>query len=267
MSEIETKLSIIVTNHKNAELLKLCLDSVKRASENLSREIFVLDAEAEEETEEIMADSFGEIKYVPFKENTGYSKLVNAGLAEAQGEYILILNGDMVIFPDALEKMLQYMQTHEEVGILAPQLLNFNGTIQESCFRFYKPETILYRRTFLGKTKRGKKDLERFSMKDFDFEESREVDWVLGAALMIRRDALNQVGPMDERFFMYFEDVDWCKRFWNKGWKVVYYPEAKMHHYHGRMSRKSNFMSHFFNRYAWIHLSSGIKYFLKHKSN
>jgi len=148
--------------------------------------------------------------------------------------------------------------------LLGPQLLNFNGTIQESCFRFHKPLTIVCRRTLLGRTSWGKKELARFAMEDFDRQSDKEVDWLLGAALMLRRQALNDVGPMDERFFLYFEDTDWCRRFWDKGWGVVYWPSAKMHHYHGRSSKRTSGVADlFFNKYTWIHISSAIKYFWK----
>jgi len=150
--------------------------------------------------------------------------------------------------------------------LIGPQLLNFNGSVQESCFCFYRPLTILYRRTWLGKTKKGKADLDRFLMKDFDRQTTRPVDWLLGAALMVRASALKQIGPMDERFFLYFEDVDWCRRFQADGWGVVYFPEAKMHHYHGRTSKKSGGIRDiFFNKYTWIHLASAVKYFWKYR--
>jgi hypothetical protein len=124
--------------------------------------------------------------------------------------------------------------------------------------------TVIYRRTFLGKTGPGKKELARFSMKDRVGQGAGAVDWVLGAAMLVRRAAVKEVGLMDERFFMYFEDTDWCRRFWEKGWSVIYLPEATMHHYHGRLSRKTGGLADlFFNKYTWIHISSAVKYFWK----
>jgi GT2 family glycosyltransferase len=162
--------------------------------------------------------------------------------------------------------MVEYLADHKDIWMLGPQLLNFNGTIQESCFRFHKISTILLRRTFLGKTRWGQKELARFLMKDFDRQSAREIDWILGAALMVKRQALERVGLMDEQFFLYFEDTDWCRRFWKKGLKVVYFPEARMHHYHGRFSKKtSGLMDLFVNKYTWIHIFSAIKYFWKYR--
>lgn len=231
-------------------------------------EITVLDSESQEETEEMLKENFPEINLLSFKENTGYAKLINSGLAKANGRYILILNADIILFEDSLGKMLEYLKENPKVGMLGPQLLNFNDTVQESCFRFHRPITVVYRRTFLGRTKRGRKEIDRFAMKDFDRQSVKEVDWILGAALMVKKEALAQVGPMDERFFLYFEDTDWCRRFWAKGWKVVYFPQAKMHHYHGRLSKKTSGLADLLvNKYTWIHISSAVKYFWKYRNN
>ncbi|MBU3901489.1 glycosyltransferase family 2 protein [Patescibacteria group bacterium] len=261
------KLSLIVTHYKTPELLNLCLKSLVEAARNLPHEILVLDSEAQEDTAEMMKSEWPAIKYFPFKKNTGYAKIINVALRASSGESRLILNADILIAKDSLEKMLAYFEAHPAVGLLGPQLLNFNGTIQESCFRFHRLTTIIYRRTFLGRTHWGKKELDRFALADFDRQSSREVDWLLGAAMMVKEAALREVGLMDERFFLYFEDTDWCRRFWEKGWSVVYLPEAKMHHYHGRLSKKTSGVADlFFNKYVWIHISSAIKYFWKYRS-
>jgi len=260
------RLSIIVTHHRTPELLRLCLQSLQEATREIEAEILVLDSESEEETEMSIKNQFPNIAFFPFYENTGYAKIVNIGLSRAQGDFLLVLNADIVVAKDSLSKMIDYMGTHSEVGVLGPQLLNFNGSIQESCFRFHRVSTIFYRRTFLGKIPWGRRELDRFTMKDFDRRSIREVDWILGAVMMIRCQALAEVGPMDERFFLYFEDTDWCRRFWQKNWRIVYLPEAKMHHYHGRASKKvSSFKDIFINKYLWIHLISALKYFWKYK--
>jgi GT2 family glycosyltransferase len=244
------------------------LESIKTAQVSFDYEIIVVDSEVEDETQDMIREIFLELqaKYISFEKNKGYSKLVNAGLVAARGQYVLVLNADMIMFKDSLQKMFDYMEKNPPVGLLGPQLLNFNETIQDSCFRHYRILTILCRRTFIGKLKFGQKELARFLMKDFDHKSVREVDWILGAALMIRRQALEQVGQMDERFFMYFEDTDWCRRFWSRGWQVVYYPDAKMYHYHGRVSKKTGgLLDLFVNKYAWIHITSAIKYFFKYR--
>lgn len=258
-------LSVIITHHQTPELLRLCINSIKKAIINIEAEIIISDSESKGDTLEMLKHDFPEVSVISFKKNVGYAKLVNAGLEKSKGKYILILNADIITKQEAVESMLCCMEKNPEIGILGPQLLNFNGSVQKSCFRFYNPSTILYRRTFLGKTSFGKKDLARFLMDDFDQKTSREVEWLQGAALLVKRKAINRVGLMDERFFMYFEDVDWCRRFFENSWKVVYFPGAQMFHYHGQGSKKKGGLADLFaNRYARIHLLSAIKYFLKY---
>ena len=261
------KLSVIITNHKTPELLDLCLKSVRNAAGVFEPEILVIDSEVSFNEDGWAGKNSEGIKYFPFEKNVGYAKLVNKGLSEVKGEYILILNADIVLEKDSLERTIGYLEKNPAAGILGPKLLNFNGSTQPSCFRFYKLSTIFSRRTFWKKTPWGRRELERFLMKDLDDNKTHEADWLLGAALMVRRQAAQDIGPMDERFFLYFEDVDWCRRFKEKNWQVIYFPEAVMNHYHGRQSKKKGGLADlFFNRYAWIHIFSALKYFLKYRN-
>lgn len=258
-------LSIIITNYKNPDLLRLCISSIKKNVKDISYEIIVADSATEEVTEMMMREEFPEIKFFPFVENVGFQKLVNIGIENSQGNYFLILNGDILIKGEAVQKMLNFIKKDNSIGILGPKLLNFNGTPQDSCFRFYKPVTILYRRTILGKLPWAKRHLNWFLMKDIDHQSPTEVDWIMGSATMMPKKAFLKVGPMDARFFMYMEDVDWCRRFWENGYKVIYYPLVEMLHYHGKGSGKNGFLySIFFNKLTWVHIHSAIKYFLKY---
>lgn len=254
-----TDLSIIIINYKTPEILSLCVKSLKSTVLNIHYEIIVVDVESDYKTEYFIRDSFPDIIFAPLAKNVGYSKSVNAGIKEmdAGGKYLLVLNADIIAKPEAVDKMFSYMERNPEIGVLGPQLLNFNNTFQNSYFRFYTPRTILYRRTILKDISSAKKELDHFLMKGSNHGLTQSVDWLMGSAMFIRRSALEKVGLMDERFFMYFEDVDWCRRFWDNGFKVVYCPEAKMMHYHGKQSAGSNL-------YALIHITSAIKYFWKY---
>jgi len=261
------ELSIIITNYRNPDLLKVCLKLVKENLNGISHEIIVVDSATEEDTEMMMREDFPEVVFFPFKKNVGLQILIKKGLEESQGDLILLLNGDILITPGSIKQLCEYILNNPKVGMVGPKLLNFNGTLQYSCFRFYKPLTIVYRRTFLGKTGFGKKHLDWFLMKDQDHEKMLEVDWLMGSALIISREAFRKVGGTDLRFFMYMEDVDWCRRFWENGYKVIYYPKVVMHHYHGKSSGKKGMIhSLLLNRYTWIHISSAIKYFLKYRN-
>ena len=266
---METKeLTIAVNGYKNPELLRLCLDSIFREmnGKSIDYEVLVTDSATEEDTEMLMRESFSQVRFFPFAKNVGFKAMVNTSLKEAYGKYIFLINSDIVLTADAVPKMLEYLKSHPDIGILSPKQMNFNGTLQQSCFRFYRPETVLFRRTWIGRLPFGKKHLDWFMMKEYDHEEPKAVDWVMGSAMLVSRDAANTVGPMDSRFYMYMEDVDWCRRFWENKLKVVYYPLATVYHYHGKGSAKGGFLGSLFsNRLTWYHIESAVKYFMKYR--
>jgi GT2 family glycosyltransferase len=136
--------------------------------------------------------------------------------------------------------------------------------LQYSCGNFPDWHLPFYRRTFLGKTTLGKKWLKNYLMMDWDHNQNKEVDWLFGACLLIRHQALTKVGLLDERFFLYLEDTDWCRRFWENNYQVVYFAQAKVIHYHRRSSAENTGLTGLFSRAGRIHLSSFIKYFLKY---
>lgn len=262
------ELTIAINGYRNPELLKLCLDSVDHVMSptGITYEVIVTDSATEEDTEILMREDFPHAHFFPFYENVGFKTMVNKSLEEASGRYIFLINSDIVLTENAVPLMLSYLKTHSDIGILSPKQLNFNETLQASCFRFYRPETILYRRTWIGRLPFARRHLDWFVMADYDKQSPRSVDWVMGSALLVSRAAVEKVGPMDDRFFMYMEDVDWCRRFWEAGLRVVYYPEATVYHYHGKGSAKGGFLrSLFMNRLTWYHIESAIRYFLKYR--
>jgi len=263
-------LSIIVTHYNTPELLDVCLNSIKRTTSNMEKEIIIVDSESKEETRELIKEKHPAVMVIPFEKNVGYSKIVNAGIKKAKGDYILILNADIIVLEDSVSKMLKYMRSHSKTGIVGPRLIDFTGNVQPSCFSFPSLGTILARRTFFGRTKTGKKLLEKFTNEEPDIYTPKEVDWLQGSAMMIRKKAIKKVGLWDERFFAYFEDTDFCRRFWQNGYKVVYLPLARMAHYYHRSSKKwGGILDLFLNKYTRIHLISALKYFWKyrHQSN
>ncbi len=259
------ELSIIVASYKNPELLKLCLTSIKKNYTGTDYELIVADGETEEATEMMMREDFPDIIFVPSKENIGFGALVRNGYKKITGDFVLILNSDILIKKDSIEILLNYIKNNSNVGIVGPQLLGFDEKFQPSSFRFYTPLTIVYRRTFLGSFKFAKKHLARFLMQDFDHKSIENVDWLMGSALMTKRVAVSKVGLMDPQFKMYFEDTDWCRRFWENNYRVVYNPTAKIYHYHGKGSAgRSILKTRMSNRLAWIHIASAIRYFKKY---
>ena len=265
MNKGNPELSIIITSYKNPAVLRLCLESLKKNVLCENFEILVLDSSTEEDLEIMMREDFSEIRFFPHKDNLGFLGLVNEGIENAEGNYYLILNDDIVIKNKSADILLEYLKNNPTVGIVGPKLLNFDGKFQFSCFRFYTPLIILYRRTFLGKLKFAQKRINYFLYKDRDHDKPMDVDWVMGSAMMTSRKAVGKVGLMDRNFFMYFEDVDWCRRFWENKYKVMYYPFAQMFHYHRKGSASQGLLKAAFNRLTRNHIQSVMKYFWKYR--
>jgi len=266
-------LSLVIVSYCNAPVLELCLDSFIKEIRSLRKkakvrsEIIVVDSLAGEKTRDVVKAKIlkgSPVKYLPFEENTGFAKAVNAGIGESKGKLILILNYDIIATSGSLGRMYTFLKSRPKTGILGPQLLNFDGSHQPSSFHFYTPLIILLRRTILGKTKWGKKKLHDFIIDTSKSKKPVSINgWLMGSSLMLRRENLDKIGMMDERYFMYFEDVDWCRRFIEKKYKVIYLPSAKFFHYHGKQSATRRSWEALFNRMTVIHISSAVKYFWK----
>ncbi|MEK9151094.1 MAG: glycosyltransferase family 2 protein [Patescibacteria group bacterium] len=265
---METKeLTIAINGYRSPELLRLCLQSIAEhmPGSGIAYETIVTDSATEEDTEMLMREEFPHVRFFPFAKNVGFKTMVNKSLEEAYGRYIFLINSDIILTADAVPQMLEYLKAHPDIGMVSPKQLNFNETLQPSCFRFYRLLTILYRRTWLGTLPSAKRHLDWFTMAKYDKQMPKSVDWVMGSAILVSRMAVERVGPMDKRFYMYMEDVDWCRRFWENGYKVVYYPKVSVYHYHGKGSAKGGFFgSLFFNRLTWYHIKSAVQYFWKY---
>jgi len=259
-------LSIIITHHRTPVLLKLCLKSIVDNIGDLKHEIIVVDSQSDEKTQEMIEEKFPQVKIISFQKNLGYAKIVNKGIAASQGEYLLILNADIIITKEAIPLMLDYMEKNHRVGIVGPRLLGFNNAVQNSCFRFPDLGAIISRRTFIGSLGWGKRKIDNFLIKTDSGDLPQKVDWLQGSAMLARRKAIKNTGLLDENFFMYFEDTDWCRRFWQNGWEVVFLPASQMFHYYYRVSKKmGGLLDIFLNKYTRLHLISAAKYFWKYR--
>lgn len=259
------KLSILIVNYNSGALSHACITSLLAQGLPSANEIIVVDNGSTDDSVSFLRSDFPGITVLANDANQGLAKAVNQGLRRAQGEYILLLNPDITVLPGGVMKLLAFMEQHSDVGVAGGKLLSPNGRLQYSTFRFYRPMTIVYRRTWLGRTQRGQRELDRFLMRDFDHQAVRDVEWLMGSCYLLRRSAVNEVGGMDERFFLYFEDVDWCRRFWEKGWRVTYVPEARFSHFHQRSSGRSHIWGIVTNWTTREHIRSAIKYFWKYR--
>lgn len=252
------RLSIIIVHYNTPVDLGRCLESLQAHAPACDHEITVIDNASTAPGLDQLQERFGQVRWVRNTENLGYGKACNQGMALAPADFHLILNPDIVILEGAIDTLVAFAARHPRAGIVGPQLLNEDGTIQESCRRFYTFWTLLLRRTPIGKLLPNSRTVARHLMRDFDHQSMRPVDWVLGGCLLVSREALAHCGPMDDRFFLYFEDVDWCYRMWQCGYEVVYLPDARFVHRHRRSSARGAF-----NRSFWLHLTSMLSFYEK----
>lgn len=258
------RVSIAVQSYKNPEMLAVCLRSVREHCADVSYELIVADGATDAATATLMREDFPDVVFLPHADNVGFSALVNACLERARGEYVFLINPDTVVESDTVAKLLAFMDTHPTVGLCGPRQKNFNGEVENTRFRFYRPQTILYRRTSLKHLAFAKRHLAWFEMRDVTRADPYPTEWVIGSAMFVRKSAVDVVGPMDRRYFMYMEDVDWCRRFWEKGFVVCYNPQVSMYHFYGKGSAKGGALrSMLSNRLTWVHIASACKYFVK----
>lgn len=254
------KLSIVVLNYKTKGLLKQCLRGILDAQLPVPYEVIVVDNASGDGSVEMMREAFPDIQLVVSPRNVGFAAGMNLGFQKATGEYLMTLNTDVAIFGHAVMTLIAYLDGHPRVGIVGPRLINPNGTVQWSCCEFPSRWIPLLRRSPIGFFPPAKKKLRKFLMSDWDHRDNRAVDWVLGGCMVIRRQALDNVGGFDERFFLYIEDVDLCRRMWAEGWAVHYVGTAEMVHYHRRESAEHTGLRGLFSYPTRVHIQSWLYY-------
>lgn len=265
-----TDLSIVIVNWNVVDLLRRCLDSIVGESTpdagsrlalpgtSWSYEIWVVDNASTDGSPEMVRREFPYVHLIANSENLGFTVANNQAIRRSNGEYILLLNCDTEVVGDALPTMLTYMEKHLDVGVLGPQLRYPDGSVQSSRRRFPSMETAYLESTILQQWFPHNDTLRRYYMADVPDDAIHEVDWVVGACMMTRRQVVDQIGLLDEGFFMYSEELDWCYRIKQAGWKVVYLPEAEVLHHEGRSSEQVVPARH-------IHFqSSKVRFFWKH---
>ena len=240
-------LDVVIVNYNSTPQLLQCIRSLLRAREGVSLNIYVQDNASPKGDLSVVTKNFPEVDLTRNNRNLGFAKAVNRAIKDGNAPYVLILNPDTLVLPGLLGATLGYMENHPEVGVLGPRILDSDGVVQGSARSFPNLLTALFgRKSILSKIMpQNPITRENILTGRSDGMNPMEVDWVSGACMLVRRDAINNVGPLDERFFMYWEDADWCRRMWRKGWKVIYFPEAAMIHHVGVSSESNIFQSVF----------------------
>jgi GT2 family glycosyltransferase len=237
-------LDVVIVNYNSTLYLLRCLGSIYEARGSGGVKVFVQDNGSADEVTRIRAE-FPEVILHENGVNLGYGKAVNRGLAECCSRYALVLNPDTVVSNGFFEAALHYMESNPDVGILGPKIMDPDGSVQGSARSFPTVLTGLFGRSSVLSKWLPRNVLSRREVLvgGSDGRNPMEVDWVSGACMVVRKEAVDDVGFLDERFFMYWEDADWCRRMWESGWKVVYFPEASVLHHVGRSSKSARFRS------------------------
>jgi hypothetical protein len=224
-------ISIVTVTHDSRNDIGRVLDSLVSSGAAGQHEIIVVDNASRDDTLRIVGERLPVARVIERRVNGGLSAGINEGVRASHGEFVLILNPDVRFDRDPAPALAAYLRAHPSVGVVAPRLLNEDGSVQLSCRAFPSHATAVFNRySLLTRLAPGNPFSRRYLMSDFDHATTRDVDWVSGAALMFRRDVFNRLGGWDDEFFLFSEDVDFCRRVHDLGLRVVYLPQETVEH-------------------------------------
>lgn len=232
-------LSIIIVTWNAKKYVWKCLKSLEQQGKDFSTEIILVDNASSDGAPELVREWFSHVRLIQNRRNFGFAKANNIGIKLSRGEYICLVNSDVNVPAGCLAKMLTYMERNPTIGILGPRMLGPDGKIQRSYMRFPTIWNCFCRALTLDSIFKGSRLFGGFLMTDFSSDRIADVEVLNGWFWVVRRKALDEVGLLDETFFMYGEDIDWCKRFHEGGWRTVYYPEAEAIHHGGASSSRA----------------------------
>lgn len=239
LSQID--LSVIIVNYNTKALLKQAIDSIYNSRPELTYEVIVSDNHSKDGSVELLSEHYKDVRLIANDENLGFAKANNIAIRHSRGRYVLLLNSDTIVVDGCLGDCINYMDTYQEIGALGCKVVLPDGKLDLACRRsFPTPEVSLYRMLGLSKLFPHHQKFGSYNLTYLDENEISEVDSIVGAFMLLRREVVEQVGLLDEDYFMYGEDIDWCYRIKQAGWKVLYYPKAKIIHYKGASGGKKN---------------------------
>ncbi|MCE5322895.1 glycosyltransferase family 2 protein [bacterium] len=256
-------ITVSIVNWNTKDELRECLNSVLSQDGSVTYEVIVADnASSDGSADMVRAEFDGRVTLIQNSTNLGFGAAHNLSIKQSQGRYVLLLNPDCrMLEPDLLAKIVGFMNDNPDIGILGTKVLNPDGSLQFSARHFPTMFAAIFRHTIFGKLSPKNRFVRNYLMIDFAHDQIADVDWLSGSALMARRETFEQIGLLDERFFMYLEDVDWCKRAHMANWRVVYYPMVSVSHRIGAASDQ--------NPVPMIkqHHKSMLRYYLKYNSH
>jgi len=250
--------SIVIVNWNTKDMLANCIDSINKETTSIQIEIIVVDNNSSDGSQEVVRKKYHDVVLIANTENLGFSKANNIGIKRARGKYICLLNSDTIILEHAIDQMYAFMEENVRTGILGPAILNEDLSTRQTCRIFPTLHTELNWALRLDKIFPGLKFFSLDLMVYFKHDKTSAVDVVPGSCMFIKKEAIDAAGMLDELFFFYAEDVDICKRFKNKGWEVIYFPQARVIHFGGISTAKAPL------RFARQLLIANIQYWRKH---
>ncbi len=251
--------SIILVFYEDPAEIRVCIESLPEACPGTSYEVKIIDNSPKQILEERMFSGFTHVELSRSGGNVGLARATNLALRRAVGRYYLCLNPDVIATPESITKLVAYGDATPDAGIIGVKLVNPDLSLQYSCRRFYTLGHVLVRRTLFRNLLPAAAIDAHHLMMNYDHQTARDVDWLLGSCLLVRAAAEKEVGPMDPGYFLYFEDVDWCYRMHQAGWRVIYFPDAHMIHAHKRESASAGF-----SRQKRAHIASFFRFHRRH---
>ncbi len=256
-----TDLSVIIVNWNTRDFLARCLSSITQAVQRMKAEVFVVDNASSDESGKTVKENFTEVMLIENEKNLGFAAANNQALKQSKGRYLLLLNPDTQVREGAIQKLISFMNLRPDVGITGVQLLNSDGSKQNSIANIPSLATELLNKSLLEWL-----FPKRFPGKRRNYPEPIEVESVIGACMMVRREALDQVGMLDEDYFLFLEETDWCYRMKKAGWKTYHVPQAEVYHFQGKSAeaeRKRAKVEYYRSRYHFFKKNFGSgRYFL-----
>lgn len=257
-------LSVVIVNYDTKALLRECLYSLYGKDTALFFDVWVVDNASRDGSSGMVEEQFPRVNLIKNSVNVGFSKAANQAIRRSRGKYIFLLNPDASVLPNATEELVKFMDNNPDAGAAGARLLYPDGTLQPSCRAFPRYSLLLFgRESLLTRLFPENPFSRRYLRTDLEYERAQEVDFVAGAAMIVRRRVLEEVGLLDEGFFLFAEDTDLCYRIKEKGWKVYYVPRAVIVHRHGsstRMNKDRAILEHHksFYRFLCKHYSPSI---------
>ena len=225
-------LSIVVVNYNSGKLLRQCIESIRAETTTLDCEILIVDNASTDKSISIAEPSFGEAILIKNTENAGFSKANNIGISKSRGRYVLLVNPDVVVLPGSVVELIRFMEENPTAGIISGKLVNSDRSLQYSIRNFPSLTNQVFEGAFLHHLFPWLTTLVgEVVYNNKAYERERTVDWISGAVMMVRREVFETVGMLDEDFFLYAEEIDWCYRTSKHGWQVSYVPTAQFIHF------------------------------------